>query len=92
MTMITIMIVNMIIAITIVTTTTNTNTTTTTNNNSNPLWNRRGALLGCFRRLGREISASQSWPKGRSTPGSHSKISRYKMFVKGWVAQKPLVL
>ena len=26
------------------------------------------------------------------TPGSHSKISRYKIFAKGWVAQKPSVL
>ena len=28
----------------------------------------------------------------QSGPGSHSRISRYKIFAKGWVAQKPFVL
>ena len=39
-----------------------------------------------------ETSGGLTMRGALNTPGSHSKISRYNIFAKGWVAQKTFVL
>ena len=41
---------------------------------STPLWNRFGAVLGCFCRLRREILISQNWLKGQNMATMRSAV------------------